>query len=141
MTRSIAPVTPLDELTEKQFEQQLIGSKSRPGIARVLGWKAYHTLRSKGSEPGYPDWTLVRDRVVFIECKTETGRVSQAQREWFTALIAADAEVYLVRPRHPEAIATVLRHRYRPREGEQPLLGALLDERDAQILHDEGSRT
>lgn len=133
--RTVAPAIALEELTEKQFEQQLIGTKSRPGVARMLGWKAYHTLRSKGSEPGYPDWTLVRDRVVFIECKSETGTVKPAQREWFAALANAGAEIYLVRPRHLEAIATVLRHRYRPREGEQPLLAALHAELEAELAH------
>lgn len=124
----VAPAIPLAELTEKQFEQQLIGSNGRPGIARVLGWKAYHTLRSKGSEPGYPDWTLVRDRVVFIEAKREKGILSDAQRAWIAALVKADAEVYVVRPRHLDAISDVLRHRYRPRPGEQPNLSLLIDE-------------
>jgi len=107
----IAPSIPLDELTEKQFEQQLIGSNGKPGIARVMGWRCYHTLRSKGSEPGYPDWTLVRDRVVFLELKREAGVVSDAQREWLTALRNGGAEVYVVRPRHLERITEVLRHR------------------------------
>lgn len=111
MSRRIAPAIPLEELTEKQFEQQLIGSNGKPGIARVLGWRCYHTLRSKGSEPGYPDWTLVRDRVVFLELKRETGVVSPAQAEWLTALRNAGAEVYVVRPRHLDRITEVLRLR------------------------------
>lgn len=110
----IAPATPLDELTEKQFEQQLIGSKGKPGVARVLGWRCYHVLRSKGSEAGYPDWTLVRDRVVFLELKRETGVLSDAQREWLGALRAAGAECYVVRPRHLDQITDVLRRRDRP---------------------------
>ena len=109
----VAPAIPLDELTEKQFEQQLIGSKSKPGIARMLGWRCYHTLRSKGSEPGYPDWTLVRDRVVFLELKREAGVVSDAQRAWIAALVRAQAEIYVVRPRHLDAITAVLRSRSR----------------------------
>lgn len=120
--RSIAAAIPLDELTEKQFEQQLIGTNGKPGIARVLGWRCYHTLRSKGSEPGYPDWTLVRDRVIFLELKREAGVVSPAQREWLTALLAAGAEAYIVRPRHLDAITDVLRRRDRPRNGDKPHL-------------------
>lgn len=110
----VAPAIALDELTEKQFEQQLIGSRSKPGVARMLGWRCYHTLRSKGSEPGYPDWTLVRDRVIFLELKREHGVVSDAQREWLTALIKGGAEVYIVRPRHLDEITAVLRQRSRP---------------------------
>jgi hypothetical protein len=109
----VAPAIPLDELTEKQFEQQLIGTNGKPGIARMLGWRCYHTLRSKGSEPGYPDWTLVRDRVIFLELKREVGVISEPQREWLTALARAGAEVYLVRPRHLGAITAVLRSRSR----------------------------
>jgi hypothetical protein len=111
--RMVAPAIPLDELTEKQFEQQLIGTNGKPGIARMLGWRCYHTLRSKGSEPGYPDWTLVRDRVIFLELKREVGVISEPQREWLTALARAGAEVYLVRPRHLGAITAVLRSRSR----------------------------
>lgn len=103
----------LYELTEKQFEQQLIGSNGKPGIARVLGWRCYHTLRSKGSEPGYPDWTLVRERVVFLELKRETGKISGPQRDWLVALLAAGAEAYIVKPSHLDAITTVLRARGR----------------------------
>lgn len=126
--RTVAPAIPLDELTEKQFEQQLIGTNGKPGVARMLGWRCYHTLRSKGSDPGYPDWTLVRDRVIFLELKRQAGVVSPAQREWIAALLAGDAEAYIVRPRHLDAITDVLRHRYRPRPGDQPHLTPLLDE-------------
>lgn len=109
-----APPLPLADLTEKQFEQQLIGTRSQPGIARVLGWKAYHTLRSKGSEPGFPDWTLARDRIVFLELKREKGVVSDAQREWIAAISAAGAEAYVVRPKDLDDITQILRQRHQP---------------------------
>lgn len=110
----LVAATPIAELSERQFEQQLIGTKTNPGVARMLGWRCYHTLRSKGSEAGYPDWTLVRDRVVFVECKRESGVVSEAQRAWLAALAEAGAEVYLVRPRHLDEMNDVLRRRRRP---------------------------
>jgi hypothetical protein len=128
----VAPATLIDELTEKQFEQQLIGSNGKPGIARVLGWRCYHTLRSRGSEPGYPDWTLVRDRVVFLELKRETGVVSDAQREWLTALRKGGAEVYIVRPRHLDAIVDVLRRRG-PTTNPLSVPAPLLDELDREL--------
>lgn len=93
------PAIPLHEMTEKQWQQQVVA------LARTLGWRSYHTLRSKGSQPGYPDLTLVRDRVIFLELKTETGTVTDKQREWLKALNDADAEVYVVRPRHLEQLA------------------------------------
>lgn len=93
---------PLEDLTEKVWQQQIVQ------LARTVGWRSYHTLRSKGSQPGYPDLTLVRDRVVFVEVKTEKGKLSEKQREWLTALWVAGAEVYVARPRDLERLGDVL---------------------------------
>ena len=106
------PAIPLADLTEKEWSQQLVGTPAKPGLARTLGWTtAYHTLRSKGSATGFPDWVLVRERVIFLELKTEKGHVSDAQAHWIKALVKAGAEVYVVRPRHLEEIARVLQYR------------------------------
>lgn len=126
--RRVAPAIPIADMLEKQLEQQVIGTKTNPGLARMLGWKAYHTLRSQGSEPGYPDWTLIRERVVWLELKTEKGIVSDAQVRWISALCKAQAEVYIVRPRHLEAIAVVLQARTPFPAGVGPLLEELTRE-------------
>lgn len=102
---------PKAELSEKEFTQMVVGTNSNPGVARTFGYRVYHTLRSKGSQPGFPDWTLARDRIVFLELKTEIGRVSPAQREWLDALNTAGVEAYVVRPRHFDEIVCVLRAR------------------------------
>jgi len=105
----VRAATPLADLTEKAWSDQLVGTVGDPGLARTLGWgPCYHTLRSKGSASGFPDWVLVRERVVFLELKTETGKVSGAQAAWIRALHTAGQEVYVVRPRHLEEIAKVL---------------------------------
>ena len=122
---------PNAELTEKEVTAIVVGSRSRPGIARLMGWRCYHTLRSKGSEPGYPDWTLVRERIVFLELKTEAGKVSPAQADWIVALEAAGGEIYVVRPRHIDSIAWVLRGQFRPRVGEHPAM----DELEIELAH------
>lgn len=83
----------------------------------MVGWIAYHTLRSKGSEPGFPDWTLVRERVVFLELKTETGKPSPAQKFWISALLDASAEVYIARARDLQALSAILTARS---PGERP---------------------
>lgn len=111
----------LQELTEKDWQQQLVGTKGNPGVARTLGWRCYHTLRSRGSEPGYPDWTLVRERVVFLELKTEAGKVSPAQKVWLSALMNAGAEVYIARPFDLDQIGRVLAHRGDPFYGRQEI--------------------
>jgi hypothetical protein len=94
-------------LTEKQWSSQVYD------LCRLMGWKRYHTYFSKRSPAGFPDETLVRDRVVFLELKTETGKVSPHQKEWLTALLNAGAEVYIARPRDFTGLADVLRSRHR----------------------------
>lgn len=94
--------TPLEDLTEKDWQTQIIG------LAKTLGWRCYHTLRSKGSAPGYPDWTLVRDRILFIELKREDGKLSAAQSDWLMALSKAGGEVYVWRPSDLDQAGKVL---------------------------------
>ena len=83
-------------------------------LARQMGWKRYHTYRSDRSEPGWPDDALVRDRLILIEWKTEKGKLSDAQKDWIRALLNAQVEVYVCRPRHLEELAYVLQSRVRP---------------------------
>ena len=69
-------------------------------LAKLRGWRHYHTHDSRRSAPGFPDLVLVRgERVIFAELKTDTGRVSVAQREWLDALRLTPAEVAIWRPR------------------------------------------
>ena len=87
-------MTKFDSLvvTEKDFEQQV------HDLARRLGWKYYHTYRSKFSEPGFPDCVMVRGkRIIFAELKSENGKVSGAQQEWLEALSNVKP-TYLWRP-------------------------------------------
>lgn len=127
---------PIGQLDEKDFTALVIGTPSHPGVARHFHWKPYHTLRSKGSQPGFPDWTLVRDRIVFLELKTETGKVSDHQIGWLAALFEAGVEAYVVRPRHFDQITCVLRAKGPPHtwpvEARQAR-GALLVELDRYI--------
>lgn len=110
----LAPATPLVDVTEKEWDAQLFNSKK--GLATSLGWRlVYHTLRSKGSRPGFPDRVLVRDRVIFAELKTETGKPSDRQHAWLTGLAAAGAEVYLWRPSDLEDVGRILSGRWHKR--------------------------
>ena len=52
---------------------------------------------------------LVRERVVWIELKSETGRLSPEQAAWIDALKAAGQEVYVWRPDQWPEIREVLR--------------------------------
>jgi hypothetical protein len=107
VARRLGPALPLEDLTEKEWMAQGVS------LARTMGWKRYHTYRSDRSEPGWPDDALVRDRLILIEWKTEKGKLSDAQKEWIRALLNAQVEVYVCRPRHLEELALVLHARGR----------------------------
>lgn len=81
-------------ISEAAFQAQVMQ------LARVLGWKAYHTHDSRRSDPGFPDLVLVHPQhgVLFRELKTERGRVSDAQRTWLAALAASGADAAVWRP-------------------------------------------
>lgn len=85
-------------MTEKQFQTQIVM------VAKANGWIVYHTYDSRRSEPGFPDLVLVRDRVLFRELKTDTGRISQAQQEWGDVLTKAGADFKVWRPSDLKAI-------------------------------------
>ena len=69
-----------------------------------MGWKVYHTHDSRRSNPGYPDLTAVKgSRVMFVEFKSEKGKIRAGQIEWLDALTHAHGEVYLVRPSGQDA--------------------------------------
>jgi hypothetical protein len=95
-------------ITEEQFQQQIIDT------ARLLGWRVYHTRDSRRSEPGFPDLVLCRDRLVFLEIKTETGRVSDAQGEWIAAINRAGGCALVVRPSDLAEIEKALKRRVHP---------------------------
>lgn len=89
-------------------------------VARLAGWRGYHTYDSRRSNHGFPDWVFVRNgRIVFAELKAENGRVSDAQREWLDELEKAEGmtdphgyrggvEVHLWRPSDWDAIVETL---------------------------------
>lgn len=74
----------LRRLSEAYLDQQVLG------IATVNGWKAAHCRDSRKvlvGDPGQPDWLLARYGItIHIECKTEEGTLSPAQKEWLEAL-------------------------------------------------------
>lgn len=110
-------------LTEKQFEAQV------KDLAKIFGWKYYHTWRSIHSPAGFPDCVLVRPpRLIFAELKSEKGSVSEKQQEWLDILKACQErpkdfaleyaekrgyvlipEVYIWRPDDIEEIVECLR--------------------------------
>lgn len=101
-------------MSEKQFQNQIIQ------LARMLGYRVAHfrpALRQSGmwSTPvaadgsGFPDLVLVgRGRVLFVELKSEKGRLSPAQKTWRDTLIANGADYFCWRPTDYDEIVEIL---------------------------------
>jgi VRR-NUC domain len=103
---AIRAATPLADLTEKEWQAQVVE------LAKTLGWKrVYHVFDSRRSSHGFPDLLLVRERLVLLELKRETGRLTEHQKGWLRDLLGADVECYVARPSDLERVADLLQHR------------------------------
>jgi len=93
-------------MKEEAFRQQV------RQVARMYGWTLqYHTHNSKFSDAGWPDEVFVneeRKRIIFVELKTETGRIRPAQKVWIDALTNLGLEAVIWRPRDMDHIVSVL---------------------------------
>lgn len=99
------------KILERQFQDTVIE------LAQWLGW-VVHAERpawtSKGyrtpiqGTPGFPDLVLIRERVIFAELKADTGKLSEAQRQWQSLLTTANQEVYVWYPDDWESIKRIL---------------------------------
>jgi hypothetical protein len=87
-------------VTERELQDWIAGT------ARLLGWRIFHARvartatgwRTAVSYDGcYPDWTLVRERVVYAEVKGGRGRLRSEQVVWLDVLREAGEEVYVSR--------------------------------------------
>lgn len=121
---------PLSALTEKKWSDQLFSLSGRnPGLAVQLGWRLnYHVHRADRSPAGYPDWTMVRERIIFAELKRQPAMskrdptrelsassihpLSDLQREFLDGLAHAGGEVYVWVPSDYEEIARILSKRW-----------------------------
>jgi len=94
-----------DRMSEEAFQQWVIE------LARVCGWRYYHTRYSKRSPSGFPDLVLVRNGLlIFAELKSEKGRVTTDQQDWLDELddVVPVIAVFVWRPSDMEQIARVL---------------------------------
>ena len=91
-------------LTEKQWQQQVID------LARLYGWRYYHTFDSRRSAAGFPDLVLFRPgRFLMAELKTDKGSLTAAQKEMIDDLLEAGVIVYVFRPENFDQICEVLK--------------------------------
>jgi hypothetical protein len=80
----------------------------RPARTQVGGETQWRTPVGADGK-GYPDFTLVRERIFWAELKGERGSLSPEQKVWIDKLRLAGAEVYVWKPRHMEEIIETLR--------------------------------
>jgi hypothetical protein len=98
--------------SEREFQREVIK------IAKSLGWYVYHALPGQGrnkhltlfiGKRGFPDLVLCRPpRLLFVELKSGTGKLSTDQQEWLEALRACGVEVYVWRPWDLERVTAIL---------------------------------
>lgn len=95
----------VDLISEKSWQQQV------KDLARLLGWKTYHTYDSRRSDPGFPDLILARKkRLVVAELKMEKRRLTASQLFWIDAFKEIPcAEVYIWRPSDLDQVQKILR--------------------------------
>jgi hypothetical protein len=88
-------------ITEKELESQV------KDLAKLFGWEYYHPWLSIHSPRGWPDVSLCRPpQLIFLELKTEKGKVSEHQQKWLDLLgQCPGCEVYVVRPSQIEWLA------------------------------------
>lgn len=69
-------------------------------LAELRGWRWYHSHDSRRDPAGFPDLVLVRGWVIlFVELKSERGRLRPEQEEWRNALLSATTHhVHVWRP-------------------------------------------
>jgi hypothetical protein len=101
--------------TEEGFQDAVVQ------LARLHGWLMYHTHDSRHSPEGFPDLVLVRPPdLLFVELKTATGTLTQAQKDWLCTLgDCPGVEVHVWRPSDWDVIETRFprgRPRGRPRK-------------------------
>lgn len=87
-------------IDRSQSEDSLLGQVLE--LAALEGWSAYHVRRSDRAltiGSGFPDLVLAgHGAILYRELKTETGRLSPAQKRWRDRLLAGGADWAVWRP-------------------------------------------
>lgn len=87
--------------------------------AQWQGWRVAHFRRARSNKgwrtpvardgKGFVDFVMTRERVVYVECKTDGGKMTKEQREWRDAIVAAGGEWYCWTPDDWDEVQEVLR--------------------------------
>ncbi len=119
----------LPQISEKEWSKQF------RELAALYGWECYVPWLSIHSPRGFPDVTCCRVRngvgeLLFVELKTETGKVSLSQQAWIDRLNTVPGiRAFVFRPRDFDAALEILKGRTGPE------VAPLLRERARETLH------
>jgi hypothetical protein len=104
------------DINERQWQKIVLG------MMALFSWRTAHfdaSVRVVGKErrfvgdvgsKGFPDIVAVRrDRILFVELKSQKGRFQDGQKEWLHDLANAGAEVYTWRPSDYDDMQEVLK--------------------------------
>ena len=96
-------------------------------LAKLTGWKVAHfrnvkVLKADGTVryqlpvqadgKGFVDLVLVKHKVLWVELKSQKGKLSPEQKDWIDALRNAGQEVYLFRPDDWDSIDKLLQDKF-----------------------------
>ena len=99
-------------MTEAELQAAIVDT------AELAGWLVFHDHDSRLNPAGLPDLVLVKPpRVVFLELKSEKGRVRPEQQIWLDALAGCDTIASaLIRPDNLETVINYLTKKDEPND-------------------------
>lgn len=112
-----------DTLTEQQWQTQVVA------LARQFGWEVFHAPANRPNSrghvqniaAGWPDIVcLGHSRALFLELKSEKGRIRPEQITTLRRLAEAGCETALWRPSDLPAVLAVLGPQQRTLRAEKP---------------------
>lgn len=97
MTTTLTP----QEVLARSMSEAVLLAHVRDAVKK-LGGICYHTHDSRRSEAGFFDLVIVTaaGSLLFRELKSEKGKLSDEQEEWWRQLVRANADAGVWRPTH-----------------------------------------
>jgi len=107
-------------VTEAQFQAQIVEA------AHLFGWRVAHFGAAQSAKgwrtpcradgKGFFDLVLMREVVLFVECKTDTGKLTPEQEGWRQAALAAKHSAMVWRPSDWDVIVEILQRKPKSEE-------------------------
>ena len=107
-------------MSDRVFINERAWQRTVLDCARAYGWFTAHFRPAQnakgvwrtpveGDAKGFPDLVLVRERVLFVELKTDKGRLTRHQQAWLDRLAAAGQATRVWRPSDWDEVEATLK--------------------------------